>query len=253
MYIMNHVNVYGSCLGILRVRGWAVSATTSPYESEDWSNGSFTARREGVKLVADNPLELLGLTMLAEHSTPTREPYWWRVDSDGEFARIRSEAIQLAFWCFRDRKPWAWAEEVLAAHAQAEVSPADALGVSDDDARRAKALLSCEDDVGTLLIQLHPEEVQWRYVSGDLGDWLGTQATTDVRCVDTDTDCVSFFVRCDEPERVWQELGRFADERRGLRQALVVAFCTAPGWTRHVLLAHFDPTKSTSPFPVTAT
>lgn len=85
MGLASHLNVFNSCLRILRAKGYELSVSGErtpdgglPYEAH------WIAERDGFYFCGDNPIELLGLVAIYDHVQPAAdEPYWWRVhDSD---------------------------------------------------------------------------------------------------------------------------------------------------------------------------
>lgn len=80
--LFSHVNVWNSCLLLLReygytlkAVGWAAARNNS--ERLQWR----ASTPDGADLRADSPIELLGLATLHRHQGGTvNEPYWWRID-----------------------------------------------------------------------------------------------------------------------------------------------------------------------------
>ncbi len=80
--LSSHLNVWNTCLRILRERGWNLGIEG---ETEaDLSECLWSAHKSGYELWGDNPIELLGLAAVYEHHAPTgpQDPYWWRVEGD---------------------------------------------------------------------------------------------------------------------------------------------------------------------------
>jgi len=93
MSLASHANVYNTCLHILRQRGFALrldygSEGEEPYESPLW-----IAAKDGFVFKADNPIELLGLSVIFEFVKPLKdEPYWWSVDGPDIWAELRGDS-----------------------------------------------------------------------------------------------------------------------------------------------------------------
>ena len=68
-----YLNVWNTCLVILQNKGFR----TWTDEAENY----FFAERDGWDFMADDPIQLLGLIAIFEHTNPTkREEYWWRIE-----------------------------------------------------------------------------------------------------------------------------------------------------------------------------
>ena len=241
MRVAGHVNVYSSCLIILSRQGWTVTTSLVPYEDDDTSTGLYTATRAGVELLADNPLELLGLSALAQASVPSEVPYWWSVEGPDESSRIFDEALVRAFWELQRRSPWDWADIVRSAvHGQSSL--ADALGVPEDDTERALRLLECEADVGLLVVQIHQERIGYRVDPAELLGWLSARLGGGVTRSATETDCVNYIIRHPSPQEAWRRVSGLL-EQEALGDGLVVALCAQPGWRDYVLLHHYDASR----------
>jgi hypothetical protein len=78
MPLSSHLNVYNTCLRILRNRGFQLrleEATTDADSDELW-----IAEKGEFRFMADNPIELLGLTAIFDYVHPKEDvPYWWTV------------------------------------------------------------------------------------------------------------------------------------------------------------------------------
>jgi len=112
------------------------------YENDDDPH-SYTAMLGDIDLVADNPIELLGLAAIHDVLRPsTHEPYWWRIEAEEEELGISDQlleaAITRALWELRERDPARWQREVASALASVSESctPAEALGVSEQELPR---------------------------------------------------------------------------------------------------------------------
>lgn len=87
MPLTSHANVENTCLLILRSRGFKLRL-------EDNENGAWgylwIAEKDGFRLYAWNPIELLGLLAIFDHKKPKEDtPYWWVVKG----ADVRKELI----------------------------------------------------------------------------------------------------------------------------------------------------------------
>ena len=78
--LFSYPNVWNTCLFLLRERGYRLFLL-GPDDPELLSQCTWNAERAGIKLRANNPIELLGLATIHEYHKPTSDiPYWWRVD-----------------------------------------------------------------------------------------------------------------------------------------------------------------------------
>ncbi|WP_193163894.1 hypothetical protein [Microbulbifer hainanensis] len=82
MTIVSNPNVYSTAIRIAEKRGWAITTRKLPTSSEqevyEWS-----AVKEDREVVANNPIELLGLIKIYEEQFKgSHEPYWWKLDGD---------------------------------------------------------------------------------------------------------------------------------------------------------------------------
>ena len=74
-------NVWNTCLFILRERGYRLFLVGRD-APELLSQCTWNAERAGMKLRADNPIELLGLAAVHDYHQPTADiPYWWRIEA----------------------------------------------------------------------------------------------------------------------------------------------------------------------------
>jgi hypothetical protein len=78
-------NVWNSCLRVLRARGYDLSITCNAPPGlnavERLNHVTWLARKGGYQLVANNPIELLGLAGVYEFKNQTSdEAYWWVVE-----------------------------------------------------------------------------------------------------------------------------------------------------------------------------
>lgn len=95
MALGSHANVYNTCLLILRDRGFKMHV-----QGERNSAGSYPtdvlwiAEKDGFRLMADNPIELLGLVGIHDHVQPSADlPYWWRKEGEDVWERLMSDAF----------------------------------------------------------------------------------------------------------------------------------------------------------------
>lgn len=68
---VSHVNLFDDCLRLIVRKGWKVSLDIKDCTDE------YIAEKDDVKLVGDNPIELLGLIGLAENASEKENDYWW--------------------------------------------------------------------------------------------------------------------------------------------------------------------------------
>ncbi len=95
MHINNHVNVYNTCLRILRSKGYELSVNGELDDEDIIIPESLTwyAVKDEFSSVADNPLELLGLTSIFEFKKPQiDESYWWAVKGDNIYNELLEKA-----------------------------------------------------------------------------------------------------------------------------------------------------------------
>ena len=110
-YVFDHVNVYRSCISLLDLRGWKIKIIPGPYEEGDSLLDTYEATRDNTRILAEDPLRLLGLANLHEYHHPHEgESYWWTVESEdiGLHDRLEDEALEEAFFDFQKRNPEAW-------------------------------------------------------------------------------------------------------------------------------------------------
>jgi hypothetical protein len=118
--LASHLNVWGTCLEILHRRGWKLRRILSP---TDDGQDTWEAVLGDIDLVADNPIELLGLAAIHDEIRPEKhEPYWWVVGpAEGEervYDRLLEEAIATqearveGLRRLRETDPEAWREEL---------------------------------------------------------------------------------------------------------------------------------------------
>ena len=68
-----YLSVWNTCLVILQQKGFR----TWTDEDENY----FYAERDGWDFMGDDPIQLLGLVAVFEHTHPSKhEEYWWRIE-----------------------------------------------------------------------------------------------------------------------------------------------------------------------------
>lgn len=106
--VCDHPNVYSSCVALLSLQGWTVSIEPSEYEDEEKFVNTYHAERNGVTIVADDPLRLLGLATLDQYHQPHDGiPYWWVIKEPqlDLLERLEDEALEQSFLQFLKEKP----------------------------------------------------------------------------------------------------------------------------------------------------
>lgn len=139
------MNVWSTCRRLLTARGYRLSMDVGRYE-HDGDPHAYCAERDGFTFVADNPIELLGLTVLYEVIRPAEDrPYWWTdVAGDDPYDTMLGEALERSLHELEERDPVGWEREVRKALARAgsKCTQAEALGVSEAELSRILALLA---------------------------------------------------------------------------------------------------------------
>jgi hypothetical protein len=93
MTLSSHANVYNTCLSILRQRGYALRLEYGANDGEEYESPLWIAEKDGFRFMADNAIELLGLTAIFEFVKPTKnEPYWWSVDGPDIWDELQNAA-----------------------------------------------------------------------------------------------------------------------------------------------------------------
>lgn len=79
MTIVSNPNVFSTAIRIAERNGWEISTRKlEGSDSYEWS-----ASKEDREVVANNPIELVGLIKIYEEQySGSHEPYWWKVDGD---------------------------------------------------------------------------------------------------------------------------------------------------------------------------
>jgi hypothetical protein len=89
--LCSHVNVWESCLQILRRHGWALRVVPSP---DDEGQDAYEAVLGDIDLLADNPIELLGFAAIHDEVRPAgHAPYWWVVKPTGGEERLHDRLV----------------------------------------------------------------------------------------------------------------------------------------------------------------
>ncbi len=81
----SHINVWESCLQLLHRRGWKLRLLVG--QGDD--RVEFEATLGDIDLLADNPIELLGLAAIHDELRPVEHrPYWWVIDPEPGAPRL---------------------------------------------------------------------------------------------------------------------------------------------------------------------
>ena len=76
-----YLNVYNTALVVLQRKGFSVRF--------DAKNERWFASKNGRELLADDPMQLLGLAAIYEYHAPKRkEEYWWKIDDPDLFSQL---------------------------------------------------------------------------------------------------------------------------------------------------------------------
>jgi hypothetical protein len=87
----SHLNVWNTCLLIVRQRGYRLFLLGDPDERGSISRCGWYAEKDGMKFKGANPIELLGLIAIRDHQCPpTDTPYWWRIEGPNLVAELES-------------------------------------------------------------------------------------------------------------------------------------------------------------------
>lgn len=91
------MNVWNTCLRLLRARGYDLRAEETGLEGRlNW-----WAAKDGFAMVGDNPIELLGLTALYEAVSPgdsaSALPYWWTIKGPDIYQELIDTATPYQF------------------------------------------------------------------------------------------------------------------------------------------------------------
>jgi hypothetical protein len=93
--LVSHLNVYNSCLRILRNRGFKLEVVGEIGSDLCYpTDATWIATKAGFIFRADNPIELLGLVAVYDYVKPQEDKaYWWWVEGPD----IRSELLAEVF------------------------------------------------------------------------------------------------------------------------------------------------------------
>jgi hypothetical protein len=95
MGLSSHINVWNTCLRILRQRGFALRVDGDARPDGCYpTDADWMAEKDDFYFCADNPIELLGLVAVHDHVKPREDvPCWWQVDGPD----IYTELMEAAF------------------------------------------------------------------------------------------------------------------------------------------------------------
>lgn len=80
-----YLNVYNTALVVLSQKGWHLRLDAA---REQWY-----ATKEKWELMADDPIQLLGLVAIHEHHAPAKKmEYWWKIDQPDLLSKLDPEA-----------------------------------------------------------------------------------------------------------------------------------------------------------------
>jgi len=92
--LASHRNVWSTCLELLSQRGWILRCVLSPADEEVVA---WVAEKGDIDLVADNPIELLGLSALHDEIRPPQHrPYWWVIAPADKAMRLTDRLLEEA-------------------------------------------------------------------------------------------------------------------------------------------------------------
>jgi hypothetical protein len=76
-----YLNVYNTALVVIEHKGWSLRFEEG---RERWY-----AVKDGWELMAEDPIQLLGLISIHEHHSPTKkDEYWWKIDQPDLFSKL---------------------------------------------------------------------------------------------------------------------------------------------------------------------
>jgi len=82
--LSSYPNVFNTCLVLVERQGYSIG-----YEK---ARGEWQAKKGVYVLIADNPIELLGLAAVVSESPPdATHDYWWRVEEPNLLAKLNPE------------------------------------------------------------------------------------------------------------------------------------------------------------------
>ena len=80
-----YLNVYNTALVVIERKGWSLRFEQN---GEHWH-----ATKDGWELMADDPMQLLGLISIHEHHAPTKKAeYWWKIDQPDLLSKLDPSA-----------------------------------------------------------------------------------------------------------------------------------------------------------------
>jgi hypothetical protein len=94
-HVYSHVNVYNTCLNILRRRGFRLWVDVSEDEEDCFRcRDIWQAESEDASFTAHTPVELLGLAAIYDYVKPGLNPesYWWSVDGPDIWSELLNAA-----------------------------------------------------------------------------------------------------------------------------------------------------------------
>jgi len=114
-----------------------------PYEDDD-AGISYHAMKGDVQLIADNPLELLGLASIADNTQIKDQPYWWVRRGENLYDQLLQHALRVGFWELLSRDPARWKEEVHQAQQRVNETALlhEALGIPERDTPKVMAMMA---------------------------------------------------------------------------------------------------------------
>ena len=79
--LVDNLNVWNTCLAILRENGYQLSLRADDPETE-LTECFWVAEKDGYDLWASDPIQLLGLSFVHCYHAPKGPPtsYWWRIE-----------------------------------------------------------------------------------------------------------------------------------------------------------------------------
>lgn len=111
----SHPNIYSSCIELLSKEGWIITTKENRYEENDLEIiDCFVAKKDNTIIIADTPIELLGLASLHTYHFPhNTDSYWWRINNGGHLlGKLEDEALERSFFEFKERNIVAWKKSV---------------------------------------------------------------------------------------------------------------------------------------------
>lgn len=98
--LASHINVWETCLQLMQRRGYSLTVSCADPDDDDSAPDTWHASKDGFTFVADDPVQLLGLTAVYEDVRPDEDrPYWWSATTDrtkpGLYDRLIDQALAL--------------------------------------------------------------------------------------------------------------------------------------------------------------